>query len=407
MITRHGIKIKSHKALFLFFSIRDIMKMHFNMINKHSPQLNTPSAFLLRRNLTGQENMQRIKILALVFGSIFLAGCSLSGSGSGIISSNSGSLWKSIDGGKTWEVKNKVDEKATIPQVDVLNIAFNLQDGKNIFSGTKDAILLKTNDGGETWTKANFSSIKIYGLDVDPNDGKIIYASGILDKRGKIFKSLDGGENWKEIFTMPADGPLVVYLIIDKKSSNNIYVATSDNQILKSQDSGNSWQNVLNAENPIIKIYLDQKNDNLLYAIDQNGTIFRSEDAGKTFENMMEKISASLENVSTLSTIETDPNNENWIYAGGETGLIISKDKGEKWSQITSTINNSKDYPIKTIAINPYNSNEIVYGASLAVYKSIDGGNNWTTSQFESDKTIRIIKYNPQNGSEIWVGFSK
>lgn len=351
--------------------------------------------------------MQKIKILGVVLGSIFLAGCSLNGSGIST-GGNSGSIWKTIDGGKTWEIKNKVDEKTKIPEVDVLSIAFNAQDGKTLFVGTKDGILLKTINGGETWTKANFSSSKIYGLDVDPNNGKIIYASGLLNKRGKIFKSVDGGDNWQEIFTMPAEGPLVVNLVVDKKSSNVIYVATSDNQILKSSDSGISWKNVLNAQNPITRVSIDQKNSNLVYAIDLNGAIFRSKDGGNVFENISEKISESIENMSgELSIIETDPYHESWVYAGGSAGLIISKDGGEKWSQLGSTINNSKDYPIKTIIINPANSNELMYGSSLAVYKSVDSGINWSTSQFENSGTIRVLKYNPLNSSEVYVGFSK
>jgi len=345
--------------------------------------------------------MQKIKTMAVLFGAIFLAGCSISGSG--ITTGSASSVWKSADGGKTWEAKSKVDEKTRIPMVDVLSFAFNANDSKNLFVGTKDGVLLQTTDGGETWKKMNFQSPKIYGLDLDPNDGKIVYASGVWNKRGKIFKSLDGGTVWKEIFTFPAEGPLVVNLIIDKKSSNIIYISTSDNQVLKSYDAGESWQNILNAQGPIDKIVIDKKNSNLIYLMGLNGDISRSRDAGKTFED----ISKNIKNEEGISVIEVDPSNENWIYAGGRTGLLLSKDAGDTWQEFTSTFNNSKNYPIKAIAINPNNSNEIVYGATLALYRSIDGGNNWTTSQFDGEQFIRVLRYNPLNSSEIFVGFSK
>lgn len=351
--------------------------------------------------MAGQENMQKTKIFAVVLGSIFLVGCSLSGSGVSV--GSSGSIWKSTDGGKNWEVKNKVDEKIRVPILDILNFAFSGQDGRNFFVGTKDGVLLQTLDGGETWRKMNFQSPKIYGLDLDPNDAKIIYASGVWNKRGKIFKSFDGGEIWKEIFTFPGDGPLVVSLIVDIKNANIIYISTSDNQILKSYDAGESWQNILNSQNPVVKILIDKKNSDLVYSIDLDGNILRSRDAGKTFED----ISKNIENEEGISVIEVDPANENWIYAGGKTGLLLSKDAGDSWQEFSSTFNKSENYPIKAIAINPNNSNEIIYGATQAIYRSNDGGSNWTTSQFTGEQSIRIIKYNPLNSSEVFVGFSK
>ncbi len=49
----------------------------------------------------------------------------------------------------------------------------------------------------------------------------------------------------------------------------------------------------------------------------------------------------------------------------------------------------------------------MIYGAAQAAYRSQDGGINWTTSQFDVEKTIRIIKYDPQNISNIYLGFKK
>jgi len=349
--------------------------------------------------------MRKIKlsVLAIVI-SFVLSGCSISN-----LSSNSkglGSIWKSVDGGKTWEVKNKIDEKTSIPQVDVLNIAINRNDPKNVYIGTQNGILLATTNGGDTWKKLNFTSTKIYGLDIDPLDGKIVYASGLWNKRGKIFKSLDGGENWKEVFTTPAEGPLVVSLIVNKQNSKELYASISDGQIIKSQDAGESWKNIYTDRSPITKISLDAKNDKLIYAVTLAGEIFRSKDAGQTFEDISKNTKDILKSKLDFSNVETDPQNENWVYASGVFGMIVSKDGGEKWQAILSIMNNSKDFPIKTIAINPLNSKEISYGASMAVYKSVDEGNSWMTSQFESGKTIKVLKYDPVDPNTLYVGFS-
>jgi len=337
----------------------------------------------------------------LVLVVIFLTGCS--NSDSKIMAPKSGSIWKSADSGKTWEAKSLANEKTTLPKLEILNFVFNPADGNKFFAGTKEGALLKTENGGNSWEKANFESPKIYGLDIDPNDGKVVYASGVYKKRGKIFKSLDGGENWQEIFTFPEEGPLVVNLIIDKKNSNIIYISTSDNQLLKSYDAGFSWQNILETKDSVTKILIDSKNSNLIYLIDLDGKVFRSREAGNNFE----EISKNIENSDGISVVRIDPSNENWIYAGGRGGLYLSKDAGETWQKFDSTFNNSESYPIKAIAINPFNSNEIIYGASLALYRSTDGGKNWSTSQFNENQLIRVIEYNPQNGQDIYIGFGE
>ncbi len=346
-------------------------------------------------------SMGKIKIISIVLGVIFLAGCTTSGSK--IVPPKTGSIWKSADGGKTWEAKSMANETTKLPQMDVLSFVFNPNDANNLFVGTKDGILLQTTDGGNSWKKANFQSPKIYGLGIDASDGRIIYASGVFNKRGKVFKSLDAGENWKEVFTFPAEGPLVTNLIVDRKNSNTIYISTSDNQLLKSFDAGVSWQNIFKLENPLTRILIDSKNSDWVFVIDLDGKVFRSLDAGKTFA----EISKNIKNDDGISVIEMDPFNSGWIYAGGKSGLYLSKDAGDTWQEFSSAPNNSSSYPIKAIAVNPSNSNEIIYGASLAVYKSTDGGINWTTSQFDEKQSVRVIEYNPLNPQEIFVGFSE
>jgi len=348
--------------------------------------------------------MGKIKTVLIFSAIFFLVGCSTPNSVKK--DSEVGSIWKSSDGGKTWEVKNQANEETQLPQMDILNFIFNTIDNdQQLISSSKGGYLIKTLDGGDNWTKINLQVSKIYGLDVDPNDGSIIYASGIVKERGKLFKSFDGGEEWKEIFTFPADGPLITNLIVDKKDSKIIYISTSDNQIIKSYDSGESWQQIFDTNQPIVKILIDSKNNNLVYAIDIKGKMFRSNAAGKNFEEI--KVEIENKKINGFSVIEVDPFHENWIYVGGRSGLCLSKDSGESWQELPTTFNKSENNPIKAIAINPDNSKEIIFGSSLAVYKSIDSGENWSTSQFDGEQKIRIIEYNPKNTEEVYVGFSK
>ena len=126
-------------------------------------------------------------------------------------------IMKSIDGGKNWEAKDKTADKVNLASIDVISMVVNPYDGKNVFVGALKGGILKTEDGGENWSLLNFPAEKVYGLAIDSVDSRVVYASGVWNGRGKIFKSVNGGFEWNEIYTAPSDGPIVISLAKVKK----------------------------------------------------------------------------------------------------------------------------------------------------------------------------------------------
>lgn len=351
--------------------------------------------------------------MLLFLGIILCSGCSLapaSDKSSGVKTFTlSQSVWKSTDGGKTWEAKTKGEGAANIKDIDVLSLAINPADSNNIFVGLRKGGILESKNGGETWQfLKDFTSEKVYGLAISPADGKTLYASGVWQGRGKIFKSPDLGGSWKEIYTSPSNGPLVIAMALDKNNPNTVYAATSTNEALKSSDGGNSWKNIYLASSPILKIALDAKNSNLIYFVTDRGELFRSLDGGNNFENISDKIKNSLKSLFNFkfNILEADPSVSSRVYVGGESGLLSSLDNGETWKNIP-TLNDPKDFPVRAMAVNPQNSNEIIYGAAQSTCQSSDGGNNWTTFQFNTKASIKDILYSPSNAGVIYLGLTK
>jgi photosystem II stability/assembly factor-like uncharacterized protein len=341
----------------------------------------------------------------------FFSGCSLNSNNKDRGFTLSPSLWKSEDGGKTWQVKDKGEGSASISDADVLSLAVNPGNGENVYAGLKKGGILVSDNGGQTWHFMNFQSEKVYGLALDPNSSAL-YASGVWQGTGKIFKTEDAGQNWKEIYTGPAAGPLVISMAIDKKNSNAVYASTSNNEVIKSFDGGNSWKNIYLADSPIIKIAIDAVNGNLIYLMTDSGSAFRSQDGGGNFEDITGRIDKSLFGFSSnqFSILEADPLKSGNVYLAGAGGIIFSQDKGETWQKI-SVLGNTQEFPIRALAINPQNSNELVYATAQAVYKSAGKTNgnsfNWTTSQFSTKKSANALFYNPSNPNVVYLGFSK
>lgn len=357
--------------------------------------------------------MRRFAYFLFIFAPLFLVGCSLAPGNSNTAgqpvdqSKSNGSLWESSNGGQTWLDKSFGSGKnVDTAGFDIISLAVNPYDANMAYAGLRGSGILKTTDGGQSWAYLPFQSQKVYGLELDPVDPKIIYASGVWQNRGKIFKSEDGGQNWKEIYTSPANGPLVIALAINQKNSNVIYASTSDNQVIKAIDAGGSWQSIFAAPGPVTKIALDKANDNLIYLNVPGQGIFQSTDGGVKFSDISGNIAKVAKDNQDVSVLETDPVNANWVYAAGGVGILKSRDAGRNWEKI-ETLNDPKNFPVKAVAINPSSANEIVYGAAQTVYKSIDGGKNWITAQFEISKSINIIKYSTVSPSNLYLGLSK
>ncbi len=123
-----------------------------------------------------------------------------------------------------------------------------------------------------------------------------------------------------------------------------------------------------------------------------------------------------------IEYVEVNKNNAQQIYLGTRSGgLFRTSDGGTTWSRNTQFIPGSG---VNTIAANPTNFDEVLInsktsniGMSFGVYRSIDGGNTFTESNFNpinvgfgglgSNFRINIIKYHPTIPNLVFVGTNK
>lgn len=350
----------------------------------------------------------KTKIIFLAASVLFLSACSL---GTG----NDGGMYRSDDGGKSFAPKNKAENNKTINAVDVLSLAVNPQNSQEVYIGTKASGLFKTEDAGELWKQLKVSEAtptKIYSLILDRSNPKTIYATTVLGSRGKIMKSEDGGETWKETYTEPADGSLVLSLAVDPQNSQNIFAGTDQGQVIFSEDGGETWRSAFwtKEKKAVYKIAFDNIDSNTAYFVIFQSGVLRTVDKGKNFEELKQKeniighyeVGQSLQNPVS---IKTDPLKSGWVYIGTADGLLRSKDKGDKW-EIIKTLNKTEDFDMRSIDINPTNSDELICTAAQTFYKSNDGGVNWFAIQSDSNRTLEIVQYDPQNPEVIFVGLN-
>lgn len=344
-------------------------------------------------------------VAVLMAASVAFSGCSLLGAGKNVTGPMANAtVIKSIDGGVSWQVKNKINEKKTLAGVDVLSIAVNPADPNIIYLGTLASGLFVSTDGAETWTQVAFAD-KAYGLVFDPQDSNVMYGTGVFNGRAKIFKRLKEGEEWKEVYTEPADGTVISSLAVSNANSQILFAGTSEGVIVKTVDGGLTWTNIKKVEGPVTGIVFDNSNENHLFFLVFQVGMFETKDSGKTIEDITQKVDA-LHGSANFYSIAVNPSLPGGVYVGTGGGIFEKDNGNDSWKPV-NIIESSKAFPIRAVAANPFNPKEIVYASAQAVYKSIDGGKSWSIFQLDTDREVSVLKYDKADSNKIYAGLRK
>lgn len=285
--------------------------------------------------------------------------------------------------------------------------------GTEYFSGGK-TVLLKSEDYGETFTQVDLTDmIRVHGngmgrgngerIAVDPNNGDVIFAGG---RTGGMIKSTDGGLTWTSVTSFPvtktANGNGINIIVFDPSTEKDgvtqrIYAAvsqkkTEEGNLFISEDGGATWNTLPNAHNDNMpqRIKLDsQGNLYVTYGSQEGpwnaglGAVYKYGASG----SYAESIAPSNEN---FGDIVIDPNDDNRLVLvttqrweeqpNGAFGDVFytSTDGGKTWTNIIDKMTMStngmpwiKDCAIHwccSLAMNPFNANEILVTSGNGIF---------------------------------------
>ena len=165
-------------------------------------------------------------------------------------------VWKSADGGATWQLKNNGIEGSEPfawrlardkDGVIYLIVARKNEDGS--YGNLDDGALYRSADGAETWEKLTLPEglNGPNGLAIDPNDPKRLYlaAWGRYQPKGAvmggIWLSTDGGETWNS--TLPQD-QYIYDVTIDPRNPDILYACGFSSYAWRSDDRGETWNRI-------------------------------------------------------------------------------------------------------------------------------------------------------------------
>lgn len=199
-------------------------------------------------------------------------------------------LYKTTDGGKTWNQILKIDENTGVTDVvldprnpDVL-IAASYQRRRHVWTiinGGPGSAIHRSTDGGKTWKKINAGlpsgELGRIGLAVAPSDPSTVYAIVEAAENGGIHRSTDFGVSWEKRNPFSAQSQYYAHLVVDPVNKDRLYamnvlVQVSDDGGKTLAPLGERFKHVDNHE-----LWIDPKNPDY-YLLGCDGGIYESFD---------------------------------------------------------------------------------------------------------------------------------
>lgn len=232
-------------------------------------------------------------------------------------------LFYSYDGGESWRQAQDVSS-GFVAAVEV--------DPKNkciIYVATGNRIL-KSIDCNRTFEPVyNHADPTAFvaALAIDPGNALVLYAGGA---KGAVIKSVDGGQSWSNQGNLRGK---IIDLRIDPRATGTIYAAIAGRGVSKSVNSAETFtdfseklKDIKDAKD-VRKLVIDPATPSALYLASRN-KLMRTADGGSTWTALP---IISPENIEILA-LAVNSKNSKELYYGTATTFYRSLDGGERWS---------------------------------------------------------------------------
>ncbi len=326
-----------------------------------------------------------------------------------------GGVWKTTDAGNTWKNISDGFFGGSIGAIAVSqwdNNVIYVGGGEvtvrgNVSSGNG---IWKSVDAGKTWIFTGLKNSRhIPRIRIHPKNPDIVFAAVLGDlyksstERG-VYKSTDGGKNWKKVLFANADAG-AVDLIMDPNNPRILYASTwnvrrtpyslssggEGSALWKSTDAGETWKNISKNEGlpngiwGITGITVSPLDSDVVWAIIENkeGGVYRSNDAGKTWKRV-NKERKLRQRAWYYSRIYADTKDKNTIYVMN-VQYHRSKDGGKTFETFNAPHGDHHD-----LWIAPEDASRMIIADDGGAQITFDAGENWST--YNNQPTAQIYR---------------
>ncbi|HEY9422668.1 MAG TPA: hypothetical protein VIW92_14725, partial [Thermoanaerobaculia bacterium] len=322
------------------------------------------------------------------------------------IATGTGGVWKSVNGGLTWDPifdDQPVHSTGAVavfqPNPDIVWVGSgegNVRNSVSIGNGVYRSL-----DGGKTWSHLGLEKTeRIHRVVLHPTDPNVAWVAALGQLWGEnadrgVFKTTDGGKTWRKVLfinnkTGAAD------LLMDPSNPNKLFAAMWEfrrwpwifqsggrgSGLHVSQDGGETWKRLTEddglpkGELGRIGLAASRSHPNILYALVENAAknqVLRSDDGGRTWKKAGEDIDAT-ERPFYYADLKVDPVWPNRVYSL-TSRLQVSNDSGASFDQLGRSREIHADY--HDLWINPNDPEHMIAANDGGLGISRDRGETW------------------------------
>lgn len=316
------------------------------------------------------------------------------------------------------------------------------------YFGATGGGLWKTTDGGTTWepiADKALATSSVSALAIAESNPDVVYVGmGETQLRGNViqgdgvYKTSDGGKTWAHVGLK--DTQTIARVRVHPRSADVVFVAVlghtygpnEDRGVFRSKDGGATWQKVLFRSDRAgaVDISIDRANPDVVYAgfwevfrtphsLSSGGPgsgLFKSTDGGDTWAELTKNpgLPQGVWGKVGVSVSAADPRRVFAMIEAHDGGLFLSDDGGATWALQTADRRLRQRAFYYTRVYADTGNRDTVYVMNVQFLKSTDAGKTWTTIRvphgdnhdlwISPDDPLRMINANDGGANVSWNG---
>jgi photosystem II stability/assembly factor-like uncharacterized protein len=290
-----------------------------------------------------------------------------------------GGAWLSRDSGQSWEPL--AEREATQASGSVLGdprdpsiLYWGTGEGNGAIDNYGGIGLLKSVDGGRTWSRSNSFSSTLRCLAMDASDRAQVWACG----NDGVYRSTDAGATFARVAALPAVGASAIAIRADRPQT--IFAGLWGGGVHRSVDGGATWGQLaggLPANIGRADLAICASNPDVIVAAGEinGGDLWRSENGGDNWTRLAAAPDACGGQCWYDLTVAVAPDDCDTIYWGG-VGSYVSRDGGQTWAGMP-TAGGATGWDFHAFLTAP--GGEVISGADGGIHRSTDYGATWAS----------------------------
>lgn len=268
-----------------------------------------------------------------------------------------------------------------------------------LLAGTATAVLYRSRDSADSWTRVPFPSelrSTLHALMIDPTRANV-YLAGVTSETPRfagLFRSIDAGATWEHI---PELRQKQVWSLASWASDPRVMAAGTEEGVFLTRDGGENWKRVsppgYAGPQPVVSLAFDPAHSNILYA----GTPhlpWKTVDGGSTWRSL----GRGMQEDSDIFSIDVDRNQPRRLFAGACSGIYRSLDGGNSWTSLERFV--GAQFRTYVVAHAPRSAHAVFAGTNAGLLLSPDGGATWRTLW---GRSVRSVAFDPLNARRIFL----